>query len=167
IRLEDPCVCLHDLPEGPERDAFAVRETSPLPPKHVVVSLLDERTELSDQASLADSRLADDRRELQRPIAQRAPVRLAENCKLALATDERRRRLALGRNTAADTLRRPERYRLCLSFHVDRFELFVDDRVACRAIRRLADDDRSARRCLLEPGCGVDDVADSHRLTFC
>src|SRR2546427_262266 len=32
IRLEDAGVSLHDLPQGPKRDAFAVREASALPP---------------------------------------------------------------------------------------------------------------------------------------
>src|SRR4029450_2783528 len=72
VGLEDAAVGLDDLPEGPERDSLAIRQTTTLPPIDQVGLLSDEPKELGQQTRLADTRLARDRDQLDRRIADRS-----------------------------------------------------------------------------------------------
>ncbi len=63
-------------------------------------------------------------------------------------------------------LREPDRNGCRLPLDLDRLELFVGNRVLCRAVGRFADDDRALRRCLLQARGSVDDITDNHCLTL-
>ena len=87
--LEDSGLRLDDLPERPERDAFAVRKRAAVAPvDEPELSRLDRLEELEDQPALADPGDADERQELRRALARDADERLAEKVELPLAADE-------------------------------------------------------------------------------
>jgi hypothetical protein len=72
IRLEDACLGLHDLPERPKRDPFAVRQAASLPPADEPGLRVDVAEELGHEPALAHTRLAHDRHQLHRPLLRRA-----------------------------------------------------------------------------------------------
>ena len=150
-----------DLSERPEGDPLAVGQTTPLAPPDDLLLSVDERLELRDQPCLPDAGLAGHRHELQRRVAQRTRIGVLQQRQLVLATDEGGvgATLDVDAEAAARTRCAPERQRLGLAFDGYRLELVVDDHVACRAKRRVADDDRADRRRRLEARGRVDDVA--------
>src|SRR6185503_522626 len=58
VRFEDPGLGLHDLRQGPEPDAVAVREAPALAPSDQVGLRIQVLRELLDQPALANARLA-------------------------------------------------------------------------------------------------------------
>ena len=96
VRLEDPRVGLDDLAERPESDAVAVGEAAALPPVHQLGAVVHPGTELREQASLADARLAGDRDELDLRLAEHALERVLQQAQLTVAADERGRWCGLG-----------------------------------------------------------------------
>ena len=68
VRLEHAGLRLHHLAEGPEGDAFAVRQRPALTPARQLGFVLDHQRELVDEAALADSRDADKGDQLRRTL---------------------------------------------------------------------------------------------------
>ena len=165
VRLEDPGLGLHDLPERPEGDPLAVRQATSVPPGDQVGPFVERGSQLGDEAALADPRLADDGHELDRGLALGAEERLEQQRPLVLAPDERRLRRRLGlpdSRASTDGPPHGDRRRLALGDHRgERLEL---DRAAGRAHRRLVDDHCSDRSRALEASGRVDDVACDHSL---
>jgi hypothetical protein len=64
VRLENPRFSLHDLPECPEGDAFAVREAASVPPRDEIGTLVESCAELRGKTTLPDTGLPNDRHQL-------------------------------------------------------------------------------------------------------
>ena len=71
VRLENPALCLDDLPERPEGDAVSVGKTAALAPANEPGAALDLGEQLRAEAALADPRFAHDRHELAGALAGR------------------------------------------------------------------------------------------------
>jgi hypothetical protein len=159
VRLEDPRLRLHDLPERPEGDALAVGEAAPVPPGDELRPIVEGASELSDEAALPNAGLANDRDELNRALALGTEERLMEEVALELAPDERclGRRLRLADATSCLD-RAPRCDRLGLPLRGYRFEPLVRDRTVGRAHRRLVHGNPADRGCTLETSRGVHDI---------
>jgi hypothetical protein len=108
VGLEDAGVCLDDLAERPQRDAFPVRQAPSLPPVDELRLRIHVLSQLGREPALADARLADERDEVAGTFAQGAHVDLAEHFDLVVPADERRRarRLEVDAEPAARTVAR-------------------------------------------------------------
>src|SRR5262249_34464027 len=93
VLFEDPRLRLHDLREGPERDAVAVGQASPLPPRDQLGVHVGDPGELVDQPALAHTGDADQRDELRNPLVPRAIEGVAEDRELTFAPYELRPRV--------------------------------------------------------------------------
>ena len=118
--------------------------------------------ELTQQAGLAHARLADDRHEVRRALADDPLVERLERGELLLPADERR--LARGRHAPHGVLGDqahglPRRHPLRLALQVERLELLVPDRGVRGAHGALADGDAARRGRALKPGGDVHGVA--------
>jgi hypothetical protein len=164
VRLEDPCLCFHDLAQRPVREAVAVRGRAGLAPPDEPRAEVDAPEELRHQPALADPRLADDRDEL-RPVSIHDPLEgVLERGELPGPPDERFFRDL--REVCAQPGKRRERLphddRLRLPPCSDRLGGSVADRPARREVGRLVDQDRVDRGGALEPRGGVHDVPPGH-----
>src|SRR5262245_39957196 len=81
---------LDDLTHGPEGDALAVREASPLPPGGQAGPVVDVAEQLTDQTALAEPRLALNHRQLDRLGRHRLVEDALEQRQVDLPADERR-----------------------------------------------------------------------------
>ncbi len=152
---------LHDLAERPERDAVPVGKASALPPVHELRAIVHPGAELREQPGLAHARLARDRHELDRRVGEHALERVLQQAQLALAPHERRRRsrLCVDAEPARRRQRSPGGNGVAFALELERRNLFVADCLRRRASCLLVDDEASHRRCSLEAGGRVDDVA--------
>ena len=126
---------------------------------------LDLGPDLADEPRLADPRRADHGDELRPALVDRLAPDRADDVQLARAPDERPepRRPLRGLDERADG--EPGLDRLRLPLRVDRRQRLVLDGVAGRPLRLPAHDEPARRRGRLQPGGGVDDVADRKRLS--
>ena len=106
--------------------------------------------ELRQKAALADSRRADDRDEGRPLLGDRCAPHLRQRFGLTLAADERD---GVGdglMRLVFDPDRLPDTNRLRFALRSDRLGLAVVDRVSCRHVRQLADEDAVDRSRRLE-----------------
>ncbi len=160
VGLEDACLGLHDLAQGPERDAFAVGQAPPLAPDHRLLTAMDELEELMDHPALADTRFAEDRDELAGTVADRPVQQAFEERPLGITSDEGDLVSTgdVGPEPGASGERPPRRHGSGLPLGRDRLERLVVEDVLRRQVGELADRDPPSRRAGLQTSGGVDDV---------
>src|SRR5439155_16762396 len=158
---EDPGLRLHDLGHGPEADALAVGQATPLPPADQLRHLLDDPQELEGETALADPGHPDERDELRFALLARADEGGDERFQLAVPAHERgapeladvRAQARPGRD------RLPDGQWLDLARDADGLRLLVVDRAFRRPVGGLVDEDPVGSRPRLQPRGRVDDVA--------
>ena len=167
VGLEDARLGLDDLGERPEREPGAVRQAPPLAPDDRLRALRREALELDEQAGLADTRVADERHCLERPVGASSVEHVSQVREVVVAAEDGRlgaaSQLALGSGHERERLPRVDGDALALRHHgLERLVLHgvLGGPAGCRP-----DDDRSGPCLLLEPGGGVDDVSGDRRLT--
>src|SRR6266511_4313662 len=138
----------HDVGEGPERDALAVRQA---PALHDRSPLTGPGGELRDQTRLADAGGAEDCEEMTGAFADGALVGTLEKHPLALSTDHWR--IEAARPAGNGRLDRQQaigaEVRL-LALELERLDRLDLDSVTDEAVRRLAEQDLAGGRRLLE-----------------
>jgi len=90
IGLQDPDLLLEEFPDGPERDALTVGETSAPTPLDAVALLRDSRPKLGYEPALADARTAHDRYQVRGALPDDSPEGFLEGRSLGLPADEPR-----------------------------------------------------------------------------
>ena len=162
VELEDAGLGLEHLPERPEADALPVGQAVALAPGDQLGLGVHERAELPDQPALAHPGLAGDGDQPHRGLVPGAGVGAPQPVQLALPAQERRgRRLVDGDpGPAAGGGGQPHRQRSGLALDPDRGQRLVVEQPPGRPEGRLADQHAPDRRNPLQPGGGVDHVAD-------
>jgi hypothetical protein len=162
VGLQEAGVGLDDLPQRPERDAVAVGQAAALPPDDQLGPGVHERSQLADEAGLADPRLADDRDQPHGPLGHGALEQPPQQVQFLLAAHERGvgapGRLDAGPAPGPD--QPPHGHRVGLAPDLDRGERLVVEQPAGRPEGRLPDHHAAHRRHPLQARGGVDDVAD-------
>ncbi len=157
VGVGDPGGRLDHLAERPVGDPLAVGQAAP--GEHG--RALERADELSDEAALADSRLAVDGDEVRAPVARGAVKGVGEQLELGLAADQRRDNGRAHRDLravdGADHAPGGELFSAALD--LDRLDLLDLDHVERQPPRRRADQDLHRARGLLEPCCEVDRLA--------
>ena len=115
--------------------------------------------DLGHEAALADARVADDRRERGPLFGLDVLPERQEALELCGAPDERRVAHAAARRRVPYAECLPDAHRLRLALRLDRFVLFVLDRVRGRAVGHLAHEDPVDGRRRLDARRRVEDVA--------
>jgi hypothetical protein len=160
VGLEDPRLTLDDLAQRPEGDSLPVGQAATLPPRDQLGFCVDVGEELAREPALANTRLADDRDELNGALLRRALESPDQKRLLELASDKGRLVPTRGvpSEPVADRLRLPEQKRLAFSLDGDRRERLVLEHVTRRPVGLLADGDAVDGRDGLDAGSGVNDV---------
>ena len=151
---------LHDLAQGPERDALAVGQAAAAPPRHQHVGILVELAEqIAHQPALADARLAAHRHQLEGRVADRPRADRPQQRPLHLAPDERPG-VRPGRVAASRPAPGPvQRHRLPLPLEGDRRQRFEVEHPAGGVVRPDPHAHAADRGHRLEPRRRVHHVA--------
>ncbi len=129
-------------------------------PADTVVAGPQMVVQVEHEPRLADARLAHDRDQARRPVADRALEQVVQQLPFADPADERRRVVLLPLGGVGAHGRRHERHEgVCLALHPCRRQRLVVHDVAGRPLGRFSDDHRALGCERLQPRGGVDDVA--------
>ena len=167
ICVIDAGVRLHELAQGPERDAFSVGQTPTLPPCDEVVEIVEVVPEIGDEPRLAHSGLTQDRDQLHRGVASTAGVDASQQAALGLPAEERRlaRVEHVGAQAPPRTHRPPDRDGVALALGAKRLQWQVLEYALRCAIRRFAHGDGIDRSACLDSRGGIDHIAGHESLS--